>query len=360
MATSGNAAQVNREVLRRINREVSLRATRFANAMLSGVFRAIFRIEKAYEAAEPEVFQTDHDTDRILWSRVSPWHLDHLPLAIANEDVLASRYQLFTEYDFVVVADISQSMMLHWWHVYAGRDDGANLPTWRVCGDRTKLFFLKYTLASFLNAARTNDFVSFVYLVGNGAVRQRDSRREPDLSDTLLVDIDRHCRDMAEGQGPEPARLRDALRRIAARRRRAIVLCISDFTDALQYPGEREPRVSLRSLLLPLAEIAAAHRVLVLQILDRLEIAPQIEPSIKLTPKDCAYVNPEQHAENEKLGTVDQHQLEKHVIRVREFHEGLRLGLAQFGIKYEHVVANGDDDDRVDATIHRLGAATGV
>ncbi len=362
MATAGNVTRVNREVLRRINREVSMRAARFANAILSGVFRAIFRVEKAYEAAEPEVYQLEYETDRILWARLDAWHMNNMAVAIANEDVLASRYHLFTEYDFVIIADISQSMMLNWWPVYGERLDEdmskRPLPKWRVPGDQTKLFFLKYTLCSFLHAARINDFISQVLLVGGGKIQQRDSRTEPNLEEILLVDIDRHCRAMAEMRGPEPTRLQDALRRVAARRRRAIVLCISDFTDALRYPTEAEPRVPLREILLPLAEISAEHQVLVLHIMDRLEIAPQIE-LIKLMAKDCPYTNPECHPQQKPLGNVSPESLVEFRQRAETFCLDLHNGLAQFGVKYEQIVS-GRDDEQVDKRIYQLGEATGA
>jgi hypothetical protein len=361
MTTHEVIQRTNQEVLRRINREVTLRAARFANALLSGVFRAIFRVEKALEFSEPEVFQLDYEPDRILWSRLDEYHLRNLPRAIAGEEVLASRYRLFTEYDFVIVVDVSQSMMLDWWVQYGGKvmegEIFRALPTQRVGGDRTKLFLLKYALASFLHAARANDFMACALLAGGGTVQEYDSRQERNMEEVLLNYIDRHFRHLVQRTSAEPPKLAEALRRVVARRRRAIVLCITDFRDTLQHIGEDRPSVEMRETLLQLAEIATHHRLLVLQINDDLEMAPQ-EEHIRVGTRTCPHLNTERFADSHGLN-LKARQLVRHRDRVREWNDILQRRLADFGIKSVQVIA-GRNDLEIDRKIYELGIATGT
>lgn len=367
MPTTAAASQLNREVLRRLNREITLRASQFANALFAGVFRAVFCVEKAYEFTEPEVFQPDYEPQRILWSRLNAYHLTHLPLAIANGDVLASRYQLFTEYDFVVVVDVSQSMMLEWWEWYGGElasgQEVSHLATRAVLGDRTKLFLLKYTLASFLYAAKTNQFYSYVLLAGGDQIQEYDSRRDSNLEESLLERMDEHFRRLAASAGTETPRLGEALRRVSARRRRAIVLCLSDFRDTLIHcthrdSGPTRPALSWSEILLPLAQIAAQHRALALQVVDRHELEVTPEEAILHGTKNSPYVSPELHARNESWH-IKKTALDQHARRVQEWAQTLRRNVPRFGIKFEQIIA-GKDDERIDKKIYDLGVTTSM
>lgn len=360
-------ASVNREVLRRINREVSLRASRFANTFLSGVFRAIFQIEKAYEFAEPEVFGLDHEPDRMLWKRLDGYQLMYLPLAIANEDVLVSRYQLFTEYDFVIVADISQSMMLYWWGIYGGQPlpgqdtdsitNDMETRRWKIPGDKTKLFLMKYTLSSFLHAAKTNEFSSCVLLAGGDRVTIYNSRQEPNLEEAVLGYIDEHYeRQVSCGMEEHPFIIQ-ALRQVLARRRRAIVLCISDFMDTLQCINDRHaPRVSISAIMSPLVEISACHRLLVLQVNDRRELEPQ-EGEGRFDLKNCPYLNGEIHIK-ERDYAVGNKDLENYAQRVKDWNNSLHMGFDNFGVKWQHLKAD-QDDENIDARLYGLGMQSG-
>ncbi|MDP2913229.1 MAG: hypothetical protein Q8N91_04405 [Candidatus Omnitrophota bacterium] len=358
---------VNKEVLRRINREVSVRASRFANALLSGVFRAIFQIEKAYEFAEPAIFQPEHEPDRMLLNRLDGYRLSNLPMAIANEDVLVSRYQLFTEYDFVVVADVSQSMMLYWWGIYGGdpmpghtaEELTADVEAhkWKIPGDRTKLFLLKYTLASFLHAARANEFFSYVLLAGDSKIELYDSRREPNLEETLLRNIDEHYGKLVTKGGEERPQLQEALRQVLARRRRAIVLCISDFNDCLQHINDKGgARLSQNDIILPLAEISSRHRLLVLQINHRLEHEPQAGEAT-FDVKNCPYLNGEIRSEQRGYAVSDR-DLVLYGEKVDAWKKTLGVNFGKFGIKWQSLRA-GKDDENVDTRIYELGVQTG-
>ena len=363
------------DILRRINRDIALRASRFADALLTGAFRSIFRVEKAYEITDPEVFQLEYEPSRILWSRLNEYQLSNLPIAIANEEVLASRYQMFTEYDFLIIADVSQSMMLEWRQIYGDRSSetgGVTAGTyvereifrrleqwkWKIPGDRTKLFLLKYLLASFLHAARSNDFFSYVILFGGTSEpRMYDSHQDPNLEETVLNHIDKHCSHTVRHGAREEPMIGKALRNVLARKRRAIVLCISDFMDCLQHIDEGQPRLQIAEVVLPIAEIAARHPTVVLQVNHVSEIEPQISTTTHKA-KNVAFLNSEKYESDEEV-PVKEKDHEDYLSRVDAWHTGLRHSFANFGIKFCQMVAGRpEDDEQVDRKIHELGVAT--
>ena len=195
MARSLKAQQVNSDVLSRMNRQVSLQAAKFANTLLSSIFCSIFRIEKAYEFARPETFLLEHDPERIIWSRLDDFHLSNLAISIVNEDVTARQYELFTEYDFVLVADTSRSMLVNCWDIYGGRsyfseskDTVEDLERLR----RTKIYMMKYTITSFLHAARKNNFATWVSLFGGNSITEFNSKDNYNLEEVVLSRIDEH------------------------------------------------------------------------------------------------------------------------------------------------------------------------
>lgn len=360
MAGIESIRRANQEVLRRVNREIVLAASRFANTLLAGVFRAIFSVEKGYEYSEPEAFQLEYEPERILWSRLNQWQMQNLALAVANEDVRASRYHLFTEYDFVVIVDVSQSILLDWYYDYGGEmpprgespeeDDGEE--TVRDC---TKLYMLKYTLASFLCAARANDYFSYVLLAGGGRVRGHDSRQDPHLEELVLTHIDEHFRQLVRLKREEPPSLPEAIRLVASRKRRAIVLCISDFTDLLEYPFGSTPRLPLRAILDPLAQVAEQHRLLALQVVDRRELECRVD-QYPGGVKQLWCLNPECFPDN-SLKTVSDHKVRAHSLRVQAWNAELMRGFADYGIKFEQLVAK-RDEQWIDKKIYELGIAT--
>jgi len=354
-----NVRQANQEVLRRVNREIVLAASRFANTLLAGVFRAIFNVEKGYEYSEPEVYQLEYEPERILWPRLNQWQMQNLAVAVANEDVLASRYHVFTEYDFVVVVDVSQSILLDWWRDYGGQtlpdsqspEEDSREEPWK----RTKLYLLKYTLASFLCAARINDYFSYVLLAGGGRVLSHDSRQDPHLEELVLTRMDDRFREIVQMQREERPSLPEAIRRVASRKRRAIVLCISDFTDTLQYPLGSTPRLALRDILDPLAQVAEQHRVLALQVVHRCEVEPPVR-EWEGEVKDSRCLNPESFPDNKKE-KLSVHKLGDHRQRAGAWNADLQRGFARYGIKFEQLVAD-RDDELVDKRIYELGVAT--
>jgi hypothetical protein len=146
---------------------------------------------------------------------------------------------------------------------------------------------------------------------------------------------------------------------VCARRRRAIVLCLSDFIDTFHRYDESRPRLGLGVLLASLAEVSAQHRLLALQILDRDELEPRRE-NLPVGAKNCEFLDPEKFSDNERR-QVDYSgwRWSEHRQRVKHWTSSLSHGLSHFGIKFEQIVA-GRDDQQVDKKICTLGTSTGM
>jgi len=349
-------SQVNKDVIRAVNREVSLKARKFSNELLSGVFRAIFRVEQAFEFAEPEVFQLEHDPERIAWSRLDSYKLSNLPVAIANEEVFANRYQLFTEYDFIILADVSRSMMLKWWHTYGAT--GAPFFS-RNELVKSKLYFLKYIVLSFLHAAKKNQFNCWIKLFGRNRVVTYSSRDDPHLEESVLQHIDNHFVRLAGSSESEVPMLPEALRETLEHKKQCIVLCVSDFMDGVPLLANRrgksgQPRMRLSDFVPLLAEIAYWHRMLVFRINDRNE--KHVVPS----GGDVAIDNPYYDVETRPglKGKIDykvSNTLKKAIDAWQKQLEGVLHSLGiNFGMFEAGSLAS------VDRVIYRLGLVTGV
>ncbi|HHT9126403.1 MAG TPA: hypothetical protein ACFYD6_11385 [Candidatus Brocadiia bacterium] len=370
MLGSHKAQIVNRDLLRRMNRQISLRATQFANTLLSGVFRAIFRIEKAYESAEPETFQLDDDPERIVWSRLNDYQLSHLAISIANEDVVARRFQLFTEYDFVLVIDVSRSMLVNCWSIYGGRphsDQTREMEESLESLRKTKIYMMKYASASFLHAARNNKFTSWVTLLGGDRIQEFNSRDNYNLEEFILHRLDEHFGRLVDSGQTEKPMLDKALQQIARKKRRCIILCISDFMDCVEFATEKKvigkkirrqtpPRLSLQDVLLPLGELANQHRILVLFINDWAELT-HYETDFETFSQQSALQDVETQQTNRKI-TITRNTARCIVDNVNNLHNSLTERFRRFGVMYEHLVA-GRDDNVLDKKIYRLGIVTG-
>jgi hypothetical protein len=364
--------EANAVILRQVNEQITLAATRFANALLSGVFRAIFRIEKAYEAAEPEVFQLEHDPDRILWHRLDPHQMRNLAVSIANEELSCNRYQLFSEYDFVVLADASRSMMLNWWYVY-GFSDPSLL---EVTADDSrlrlsKLWCLKYVLAAFLAAAERNGFKSFVTLFGAGRTEEYTSASDPDLKRTILERADAVCYDLAETRAPEQPLMLEVMRQLVLRKRRCIILCISDFDDfvrhlSLGFGGrchlERAPRLGASELSSLVGELAERHKCLILKVNDREELPEDLgvlaPAGTRLGHCDRPWFNveaspvPKRTFVTPREPRISDRHLRMFHGETRRAHEGVRSSLTALGARWGEMVIGRDSLDDV---IYQLG-----
>jgi len=360
---SGKAilTEVNKDVLRAVNLEVSLRARKFSDQLLSGVFRAIFRVEQSFEFAEPEVFRLEHDPGRIAWSRLDSYNLKHLPVAIANEEVCANRYQLFTEYDFVVLADVSRSMMLRWGTVYGMPKVQEPVRVWTEFL-ATKLYFLKYILLSFLSAARKNNFTRSIKLFGADRIMTYSSKEDAELEESILYNIDQHFRELAESELPEGPKLPDALREMLEYKKRCIVLCVSDFMDGVPRLGQgmrfQEARMELSDFIPSLAELAYRHKVLVFRINDTQE-RREHEMQERVSPDNAYYdmeSNPTLLDKGEAL--ISPRQSRELSGRVEIWRRRLSRALHSRGIDFENFEAGSLIN--IDRAIYRLGLVTGA
>lgn len=369
MAISSGIYQINRDVLRRMNRQISLRATKFANTFLSGIFRAIFRIEKASEFTDLEVFQLDDDPSRIMWSRLNTYQLSNMAKAMANEEVVARRYQLFTEYDFVLVADVSRSMLVNCWNLYGGKSYVDNIEDMRESLEyyrKTKMYILKYTIASFLHAARSNKFTSWVSLFGGNKIMEFNSNDDYNLEEVILPRIDEHFERLVESEQTEEPMMAKALQQLSKRKRRCIILCISDFIDCVEFSTEKKmfvkkkmiqtpSRLSFQDILIPFGELAYQHRILTLVLNDWAELTKH--ETLEAYSQESVLQDVESKPFNRKITITDEiaKGISNNVITSRD---KLRERFQLLGVMYEDLVA-GRDDNELDRKIYRLGIVTG-
>jgi hypothetical protein len=351
-------AEINKDIIRAVNREVSLKAKKFSDQLLSSVFRTIFRVERALEFAEPEVFQLEHDPERIAWSRLDSYKLGNLPVAIANEEVCANRYQTFTEYDFIALVDVSRSMMLNWWPIYGATNTGS-VSSPRAKLFTSKLYFMKYILLSFLHAAQKNKFNRWVKFFGRNRLVTYSSRDDSQLEESVLNHIDMHFGALAQSSEGESPMLPEVLREVLEHKKRCIVLCISDFMDGVRLLGKRglgHAKLALSDFVPYLAEIAYRHKMLVFRINDISEKST-VEMDAKLNVD-----NPYYDMESNPVPKTDlrinlkySRLLSKELITWQKLLAG---SLSSLGIYFETFDAGSLAD--IDKAIYRLGLVTGV
>ena len=191
-----------------LNEDILSKASLLSNNLISGAFRSIFQIQQASEFAEPKVYHSGDSTENIMWSRLTTYQAKNLALSIAQEEILAKRYHKESEYEFLIIADISRSMMLRCWNIY-------NSPYVKTgfLFDRdedfisfykySKIYTLKIIINAFLNAARDNNYFSKVILFGgHNPPMEFTSRSEPELDKSILLSIDDHFYEMAKNNIP--------------------------------------------------------------------------------------------------------------------------------------------------------------
>lgn len=347
--------KVNVEILRIANEEVSLRATKFANTMLASNFRSIFRIHQSSEFSEPEVYQLGDDPHRILWSRLSTYHARNFATSMANEDILAKRYQLISEYEFVALVDVSRSMMVKWWSIYGSKLAENEKPRQVEDLCSSKVFLLKYILVSFLVAARTNGFISRVILFGGGkSPTTLSSREEPELEKTVLTYIDDHFDELASPPNkPEDVSLPAVLKEQIEYQRRRIILCLSDFTDGIIHCREKkkEPRLKLRDIAPYFTELAYKYRLLVVRINDQREVKLLSGlPGERIA--DTPYVDVEKNPKRGKEITIYEKDRRYFIGQAKSWYRDLDNALKRYGAILG-IAVGGQEIDRM---LYRVSA----
>lgn len=344
-----SVSRINEEAISQLNHNILLQAHDFAGNFLSGNFHSLYRIEKSYEFAEPEVYQPEHNPDQILWSKTDLTWLTRLPMAIANEELLIARYQQYTEYDFIIIADVSQSMASDWWPTYGAKisSKSIHLPRSKnLFGDQTKLFYLKLLLVSFLNAAFKNGFDSSVYLFGDNSVREISSSQQTNFAESSLLEVDEHFFNAAKSNKSEKSQLLKALEQVLLNHHQnSIILLLSDFRDTLQHINEEVPQEDSSDLYSLLGELNEKHNLITVQINDLEELSPQKEGAL-LDTRLSPILNTEKYVKSSGNFVKKRKRLD-YLSYVDHWMEMQRNLVFDLGIPYQHIVAGQNDHEAV-------------
>ena len=330
----GQIRRVNQELLEKVNRQISFKARRFSHMFLTGAFRSLFRIQKSQEFDTPSVFQLEDDPETLLLSRIDTWQLQQFSLALAQDTILARQYQQLSEYELVLMLDVSRSMMLNWWAAYGAP---LHLVPQLQSPDHhhlywTKLFNLKYLAASFLNAARENGFRATVVFFGGLTPYPRFSSREDNsLSQSILHHLDKAFQKLVASKhvAPTEPAILGALREQMEIPSRRLILCISDFMDGVRHLDEAEPRLELGSLMGPLYHVASSHQLLVVKINDDREVKSSGFRTVGHSA-DTAYFN--QEARPQCRPSVAFQQIQDYINLNQAWHENLERALQSHGL----------------------------
>ena len=232
-----------REILQEVNYDISLLAYHLSSSFLADVFRSIFNVEKSLELVEPRVYTMDDDPDQIIFERLNTFQLDHLPLALTNDEVLCKNFKLFSDIEFFLFADLSLSMLYRWFltrdtiaRVTRTHEAAAQAKAWI---QHTKLYALKYMCCVFLYAAINNAFKINFIPFSSDVLLEKKSHKDLHFPAFVLNYIDEHFLDvynrvLEDPDYAEESGLVNACIRAGKLGKRSIVLFVSDFLDDLE------------------------------------------------------------------------------------------------------------------------------
>ena len=269
--------QISREILHRVNGEIFEAANLLSTAMLTGLFRALFRVERATEVSEVDIFAASDDPALLMERRMSAAHWRHFPLYLANEDLLVKRFNVFTEYDFIFVADLTPSMGYRWRDAYLGQTGLSENPDFLPAAleseahhySSTKLYLLKYlTFAFLLSAVRFGFRTRALFFTGDETTTLAGINEE--IAFHALQHVDLHFLDPApdiwEASRPAASPYEAVLQSLLETRHESVVVFLSDFLDLAHGRGDVDQ-------LLPMfTELKYRHRLAVLQVNDPREV----------------------------------------------------------------------------------------
>ncbi len=342
-------SEINREILGRINEEILLKAYKLADTLLTSLFRSIFRIQQSIEFTEPEIYQPGDSPDRILWSKVSSYQVRNLALSIAHEEIFAKRFQAEREYEFVILADVSRSMMLKWWRIYGSAliKDKDKTPIQIKDLIASKLYLLKYILTAFLRAAQKNNFTCKVIFFGGGPTPIEFSVKDKSaLEKALFIHIDNHFYKLAQNNKPEPPSLPTVLREQIVYQRNRFILCLSDFTDGITFIGKNEPRLEDRQIIPYFIDLAYKYRMVAVRINDKreTEFDPSGHPDEKTADKP--FVDVEDDPQIGRNVTVYPKHRDYFIIDARDWYKKLERGFRRAGVIFGSALG-GEEVDRM-------------
>jgi hypothetical protein len=233
----------NRLILQRLNALILERIGRLFTRRLTGArFRNLLPAEEGLEVAGLDVFDVQQPTEHLDLGRLRvPW--EHLPLALANEEVVCKRFERVAEEHFVILADVSASMRYPLRLLYAG------LPLEQI--DRRlrlsdllagKPTLLKLVVGGFARLAAASGFLVRLVTFG-AALDEGELLRRQDVVPPLLERLDRCFLGRAR-----PAQAATLYEEVAARYldHKAVFLFVGDFAgDDLGEAGRRSWRRTL-------------------------------------------------------------------------------------------------------------------
>src|SRR5258706_1852397 len=104
----------NQRISNEVNAAIALHAGEISRNLLSGAFYSLFHVERESEIAEPTVFTSDSDPAGLETRRMDYLHFRHLPLFLSNEELLQRRFTAYTDYEFVLIVDVTRSLTQGW------------------------------------------------------------------------------------------------------------------------------------------------------------------------------------------------------------------------------------------------------
>jgi hypothetical protein len=231
------------EIMDEITYEIALSAKKLTTNFLGDVFRNIFSIERSCEYSYPVVFQLGESTDLILYERLNPLQLKHLPFYIMNEEVLAKSFHPMREMNFVVFIDLSLSMLYRWPLIKMAAMDkyvsGNRIREIKETSRKTKLYALKYLSYAFIDSALQNGFKTNIVFFSNRTGHQISSTRDRKLPSFVLHHIDEYflktyARALSSDRYSENGGYLDVLMNFLGKKKKCIVLFLSDFLDGIE------------------------------------------------------------------------------------------------------------------------------
>jgi hypothetical protein len=239
----GQIKRHSNEIVKEIKNEIILMAKKVATIFLGDVFRNIFSLEKSIEYSRPYVFQMGDDTDQILYDRLNSHQINNLPYYIINEEVLAKSYRPTREANFVVLIDLSMSMLYRWPLIkLATANKFLSLHQVDAIKEQcrqTKLYALKYLTYAFIDSAIQNDFKVRVVLFSNQIQQEIKENNDKRFPAFVLNHIDEHLIDsyakaVSKDRYSEVGGYLTTLANTMHKRKRCFVLFLSDFLDGIE------------------------------------------------------------------------------------------------------------------------------
>ncbi len=340
--------QINREVLFRVNGEIFETANLLSSAMLTGLFRALFRVERATEVSDIDVFTTGDDPTLLLERKMSAAHWRFFASYLANEEILVKRFNVFTEYDFIFVADLTPSMGYRWRDAYLGQTGRSENPDFLPADlaggppySSTKLYLLKYLTFAFLLSAVRFGFRSRVHFFTADQTTTLTGQNE-ELAFQALQHIDLHFLDDGDPEIWEAGRRQaspyeSVLQCLMETRHQSVIVFASDFLDLVHR------RAHLDQLMPLFTELKYRHRLAVLQLNDPREVNTRDNRDDRPSSTRWAF---QRDVESPDEGGIGKQRFYRPPARNRAFVQGCRRILGT--------------DDRLDGELARQLNAGGI